>query len=168
MRRLAWFLFGAIALLVAVVVASGVVLTNAHGLTARERPSVLERWVGSNPFVSAHPRIQTAHRVNIDRCPRTILSDAVFGAPAVCGPVVKAENRYGTSRKNRCWLKASAPQSSVTHVLGAGCNLCPKFGPAGARRSRRCSLSSMGRSPLKDKGRALNAAGSDSAAFHLA
>ena len=45
MRRLAWFLFGAIALFVAIVIAGSVVLMGAHGFSAREQPSALERWI---------------------------------------------------------------------------------------------------------------------------
>jgi mono/diheme cytochrome c family protein len=54
-RRFARFVFGAIVLLVAIVIASGVVLTNVHGLTARERPTGLERWIARRARSMAVP-----------------------------------------------------------------------------------------------------------------
>ena len=55
MRRFGWFLFGAIALLVAIAIAGGLVLMGSHGFSARERPGVLERWIARRARSMAVP-----------------------------------------------------------------------------------------------------------------
>jgi mono/diheme cytochrome c family protein len=55
MRRFAWFLFGALALFVVIVIAGGAVLMGAHGFSAREQPGVLERWIARRARSMAVP-----------------------------------------------------------------------------------------------------------------
>jgi len=55
MPKLVWFLFGAVALLAVIVIAGGVVLMGSHGFSAREQPSVLERWIARRARSMAVP-----------------------------------------------------------------------------------------------------------------
>jgi|ERR1051326_697490 mono/diheme cytochrome c family protein len=45
MRRVAWFLLGAISMLAIQAVAASIVLARAHGWSAREEPMGVERWI---------------------------------------------------------------------------------------------------------------------------
>src|ERR1039457_1910308 len=55
MRKLTWFLFGALALLAIIVLGGGVFLMGAHGFSARERPGALERWAARRARSMAMP-----------------------------------------------------------------------------------------------------------------
>ncbi len=55
MRRIAWFLFGVIALAAAILIAGGVILMGAHGFSARGRPGALERWIARRAHAMAMP-----------------------------------------------------------------------------------------------------------------
>jgi mono/diheme cytochrome c family protein len=55
MSRLVWFLSGAISLAAIGVAAGFVVLTQAHGLSAREQPMPVERWVARRARAAALP-----------------------------------------------------------------------------------------------------------------
>jgi mono/diheme cytochrome c family protein len=45
MKKLGWFLLGAISLLAVQALAASIVLARAHGWSAREEPSAIERWI---------------------------------------------------------------------------------------------------------------------------
>src|SRR5579863_2973736 len=55
MRKLAWFLFGALALLAVIALGGGVFLIGAHGFSAREQPGALERWTARRARSMAVP-----------------------------------------------------------------------------------------------------------------
>jgi mono/diheme cytochrome c family protein len=55
MHRLAWFLSGAIALLLAIVIASGAAVMGSHAFSAREQPGFLERWIARQARSMAMP-----------------------------------------------------------------------------------------------------------------
>src|SRR5579862_8453577 len=55
MHRLSHFTAGALAVIVAAIVAAGVWVTGARGFSARERPSALERWVARRVRSMAAP-----------------------------------------------------------------------------------------------------------------
>jgi hypothetical protein len=55
MLRSARFIFCALALFVAIVIAGGAVLMGAHGVSAREQPGVLERWLARRARSMAVP-----------------------------------------------------------------------------------------------------------------
>jgi mono/diheme cytochrome c family protein len=55
MRRLGWFLAGATSLLVVQVLAATVLLTRARGLSAREEPTGIEKWIAGRARAAALP-----------------------------------------------------------------------------------------------------------------
>ena len=55
MLKVAWFLFGAAALLGLIIIAGCVVLMSAQGFSAREQPGVLERWIARRARSMAVP-----------------------------------------------------------------------------------------------------------------
>jgi mono/diheme cytochrome c family protein len=62
MRPSGWFLLGALSLLVGQLLMAGIVLTRARGLSAREEPTGIERWIARRargmalpPAASSHP-----------------------------------------------------------------------------------------------------------------
>ena len=55
MKKAGWFLLGAISLLVVQALAAAVVLARARGLSAREEPSGIERWVARRARAAALP-----------------------------------------------------------------------------------------------------------------
>src|ERR1051325_6117160 len=55
MNRFVWFLFGIVFLCAAVVVASAVFILNAHGFSASEKPSSVERWIARRARFMAFP-----------------------------------------------------------------------------------------------------------------
>ena len=55
MRKLAWFLFGALALLAVMAFVGGVFLMGAHGFSTREQPGALERWTARRARSMALP-----------------------------------------------------------------------------------------------------------------
>jgi mono/diheme cytochrome c family protein len=55
MSKLAWFVLGALAVLAAVVAGGGGILMGAHGFSAREQPSAVERWIARRAHSVAVP-----------------------------------------------------------------------------------------------------------------
>jgi mono/diheme cytochrome c family protein len=75
MKKLAWFLLGAIALFAIEALAVSVVLARAHGWSAREEPTAIERWVARRVRNAALP---AAARNQANPVPKTreVLDDA--------------------------------------------------------------------------------------------
>ena len=55
MKKLRWFLLGALSLLIVQALAAAVVLSRAHGLSAREEPMPIERWIARQARDAALP-----------------------------------------------------------------------------------------------------------------
>ena len=55
MHKAAWFFLGAGSLLILEVIAAGAVLARAHGSSAREEPTRIERWIARRAHAAAIP-----------------------------------------------------------------------------------------------------------------
>ena len=55
MNKLGWFLLGAISLVAVQALAAAIVLTQAHGFSAREGPTAIERWMARGARIAALP-----------------------------------------------------------------------------------------------------------------
>ena len=55
MGKLRWFLLGALSLVLIAVLAAGAFMLNAHGFSAREQPSGVERWAATQARAMALP-----------------------------------------------------------------------------------------------------------------
>jgi len=55
MHKAAWFFLGAGSLLILEVIAAGAVLARAHGWSAREEPTIIERWIAGRARAAAIP-----------------------------------------------------------------------------------------------------------------
>ena len=55
MKKLGWFLLGSISLLAIQALAASIVLARAHGWSAREEPSAIERWIARRARDAALP-----------------------------------------------------------------------------------------------------------------
>lgn len=55
MGKLRWFLLGALSLVLIAVFAAGAFMLNAHGFSAREQPSGVERWAATQARAMALP-----------------------------------------------------------------------------------------------------------------
>jgi mono/diheme cytochrome c family protein len=55
MHKAAWFFVGAGSLLILEVIAAGAVLARAHGWSAREQPTSIERWIARRARAAAIP-----------------------------------------------------------------------------------------------------------------
>ena len=55
MHKAAWFFLGAGSLLILEVIAAGAVLARAHGWSAREEPTSIERWIARRARAAAIP-----------------------------------------------------------------------------------------------------------------
>jgi len=75
MKKLGWFLLGAISLLALQALAASLVLTRAHGLSAREEPSAIERWIARRARDAALPATAKSRANPAPNTP-DILSDA--------------------------------------------------------------------------------------------
>jgi mono/diheme cytochrome c family protein len=63
MAKLGWFLLGAIFILAAEAVYAGIILSRAHGWSAREQPSAIERWIARRARGVALPAA-AGHQLN--------------------------------------------------------------------------------------------------------
>lgn len=75
MRRLSWFLGGALSLLAVQVLIAGIALTRARGLSAREDPTSIERWIARRARDAALPA-GAKDRTNPIRKTLDVLADA--------------------------------------------------------------------------------------------
>ena len=75
MRKLSWFLAGALSLLVAQTLIAVIVLTRARGLSAREAPTSVERWSARRARSAALPD-GAKSRANPIRKTPDVLADA--------------------------------------------------------------------------------------------
>lgn len=75
MRKLSWFLAGALSLLVAQTLVAVIVLTRARGLSAREAPMSVERWIARRVRDAALPDGAKARANPIPKTP-DVLADA--------------------------------------------------------------------------------------------
>ncbi len=75
MRKLSWFLAGALSLLAVQVLVAGIVLTRARGLSAREDPTSIERWIARRARGAALPA-GAKDRANPVRKTPDVLADA--------------------------------------------------------------------------------------------
>ena len=75
MRKLSWFLAGALSLLVAQTLVAVIVLTRARGLSAREAPTSVERWIARRARDAALP---DGAKGRVNPIPKTpdVLADA--------------------------------------------------------------------------------------------
>ena len=75
MRKLSWFLAGALSLLVVQTLITVIVLTRARGLSAREAPTSVERWIARRARDAALPDGAKARANPIRKTP-DVLADA--------------------------------------------------------------------------------------------
>src|SRR5450631_238256 len=75
MRKLSWFVGGALSLLAVQVLVAGIVLTRARGLSAREDPTSIERWIARRARGAALPA-GAKDRANPVRKTPDVLADA--------------------------------------------------------------------------------------------
>ena len=75
MKKLGWFLLGAISLLALQALAASLVLARAHGLSARQEPSAIERWIARRARDAALPAT-AKNRANPAPNTPDVLSDA--------------------------------------------------------------------------------------------
>jgi mono/diheme cytochrome c family protein len=76
MRKLSWFVGGALSLLAVQVLVAGIVLTRARGLSAREDPTSIERWIARRARGGALPA-GAKDRANPIRKTPDVLDDAL-------------------------------------------------------------------------------------------
>lgn len=55
MSKLTWFFFGAVSLLIVAACAAVIAVTQAHGFSAREQPTAVERWIARSARSLALP-----------------------------------------------------------------------------------------------------------------
>jgi mono/diheme cytochrome c family protein len=75
MKKLRWFLLGALSLLIVQALAAAVVLSRAHGLSAREEPMPIERWIARQARDAALPS-GASQTINPVSSTPAILADA--------------------------------------------------------------------------------------------
>lgn len=75
MKRLSWFLGGALSLLAVQVLIAGMMLTQARGLSAREDPTAVERWIARRARDAALPSEAKSRANPIPKSP-DVLADA--------------------------------------------------------------------------------------------
>ena len=75
MRKLSWFVGGALSLLAVQVLLAGIALTRARGLSAREDPTSIERWIARRARDAALPD-GAKGRANPIRKTPDVLADA--------------------------------------------------------------------------------------------
>ena len=92
MHKLSLFLAGALSVMVIALVAGGVFVMVARGFSARERPSMLERWVARRARGMAAPR-DAKERVNPLSNSPDVLAEAKKGGQAL------ATRRLETARR---------------------------------------------------------------------
>ena len=80
MKKAGWFLLGAISMLVVQALAAAVVLARARGLSAREEPSGIERWVARRARAAALPSSATDQHNPVPKTPETLAEARVHWA----------------------------------------------------------------------------------------
>src|SRR5450432_2858840 len=68
MKKVGWILLGAISLLAIQALAACIVLARAHGWSAREEPSAIERWIA---YRARHAALPATAKNQINPVPNT-------------------------------------------------------------------------------------------------
>jgi mono/diheme cytochrome c family protein len=119
MKKLGWFLLGAISLLAIQALAMTVVLAQAHGWSAREAPTGVEQWIARRVRDAALP---AAARVQANPMPKTeeVLADARAHWADHCATCHANDGSGDTAMGSHLYPPAPDMRKSATQNLSDG------------------------------------------------
>jgi mono/diheme cytochrome c family protein len=143
MSRLKWFLFGVASLVVVAFAIGGVFLLNAHGFSAAEQPSSVERWVARAARSAALPAVARARTNPLPNNPEVLAEAGAHWADhcAAChsndgsGDTLLGKRTYPPAPDMRLAATQQMTDGELFYVIQNGIRLTamPAWGGGSAR-----------------------------------
>lgn len=142
MRRLGWFLLGAVSVIVIASLAAALVLKNARGFSAREEPTAIETWLARAARASAIPADAGARANPVPNTPEALADAAAHWADhcAVChandgsGDTPMGRHTYPRAPDMRLPATQNLSDGALFYIIQNGVRLTamPAWGGGGA------------------------------------